>query len=135
MTDKIILAYSGGLDTSCAIKWLQEQYGYDVIAVTVDLGEGKALQPIHDKALQVGTSKCYVLPLKEQFAQEFLIPALHANTLYEGVYPLVSALSRPLIAQKLVEIAAQENAVAVAHGCTGKGNDQVRFDVTIKTLA
>lgn len=135
MTKKIILAYSGGLDTSCSIKWLQEKYGFEVIAVTMDVGEGKELEPIRDKALKVGASKCYVLPLQERFAQDFLVPALQANALYENTYPLVSALSRPLIAQSLVEIAQKENAVAVAHGCTGKGNDQVRFDVTIKALA
>lgn len=135
MTKKIILAYSGGLDTSCSIKWLQEQYGYDVIAVTMDVGEGKELNPIREKALQVGASKCYIVPLQERFAKELLVPALQANTLYEGTYPLISALSRPLIAQTLVEIAEKEQAVAVAHGCTGKGNDQVRFDVTIKSLA
>lgn len=135
MTKKIILAYSGGLDTSCSIKWLKEQYGYDVIAVSMDVGEGKELKPIRDKALKVGASKCYILPLQEQFANEFLIPALQANALYENTYPLISALSRPLIARALVEIAEKEDAVAVAHGCTGKGNDQVRFDVTIKALA
>lgn len=135
MTKKIILAYSGGLDTSCSIKWLQEKYGYEVIAVTMDVGEGKDLHPIRDKALKVGASKCYILPLQEKFASEFLVPALQANTLYENIYPLISALSRPLIAASLVEIAEKENAVAVAHGCTGKGNDQVRFDVSIKALA
>lgn len=135
MNKKIVLAYSGGLDTSCAIKWLQEEYGYEVIALAVDVGEGKALEPVRQKALQVGAANCYVLDLQEQFAEEFLLPALQANTLYEGIYPLVSALSRPLIAQKLVEVAQAENAVAVAHGCTGKGNDQVRFDVSINALA
>jgi argininosuccinate synthase len=135
MRKKVILAYSGGLDTSCSIKWLQEQYGYDVIAVTADVGEGKELEPIREKALKVGASQCYVLPLQARFAKEFLIPTLQANALYEGIYPLISALSRPLIAQALVEIALQENATAIAHGCTGKGNDQVRFDVTIKALA
>lgn len=135
MTKKIILAYSGGLDTSCSIKWLQEHYGYEVIAVTMDVGEGKELEPIREKALKVGAMKCYVLPLQERFANEFLKPALQANSLYEEIYPLISALSRPLIAQSLVEIAKKENAVAVAHGCTGKGNDQVRFDVSIKALA
>ena len=135
MNKKVILAYSGGLDTSCAIKWLQDQYGFEVIAVTMDVGEGKSLETIEQKALAVGASKCYVLPLKERFAEEFVLPALQANSLYEGVYPLVSALSRPLIAQTLVEIARKENAVAVAHGCTGKGNDQVRFDMAINALA
>src|SRR5579871_1516504 len=135
MKKKVILAYSGGLDTSCAIRWLQEQYGFDVIAVTMDVGEGKPLSEVEKKALAVGASKCYVLPLKERFAEEFILPALQANSLYEGVYPLVSALSRPLIAQTLVDIARKENAVAVAHGCTGKGNDQVRFDMAINALA
>lgn len=135
MTKKIILAYSGGLDTSCAIKWLQEQYGYEVIAATMDLGEGKALEPIRDKALQVGAKKCYILPLQAEFATELLGPAIQANALYENSYPLISALSRPLIARALVDIAKQEGAVAVAHGCTGKGNDQVRFDVSIRALA
>lgn len=135
MTKKIILAYSGGLDTSCAIRWLQEQYGYEVIAVTMDVGEEKSLDAIKEKAIQVGAKKCYVLSLKEAFAEQYILPALQANSLYEGVYPLVSALSRPLIAQTLVAVAEQENAVAVAHGCTGKGNDQVRFDVAINALA
>ncbi len=131
---KIILAYSGGLDTSCAIKWLQEQYGYEVIAMIADVGEGKDLRFIHDKALKIGATHCHVLDLKEQFSHELLIPSLQANALYEGIYPLISALSRPLIAKYLVELAHQENAVAVAHGCTGKGNDQVRFDIAIKAL-
>lgn len=135
MSKKVVLAYSGGLDTSCAIAWLQEQYGYEVIAMAADVGEGKALEPIKEKALKVGAKECYLLSLQEIFAKEFLIPALQANALYEGVYPLVSALSRPLIARSLIEIAQKENAVAVAHGCTGKGNDQVRFDVSIKSLA
>ncbi|WP_367608226.1 argininosuccinate synthase [Legionella sp. W05-934-2] len=131
---KIVLAYSGGLDTSVAIKWLQDTYHYDVIAVSADVGEGKDLQTIKDKALKVGAIQSHVVDLKAEFAQQYLSKALKANALYEGVYPLVSALSRPLIAKKLVEIAHQEGAVAVAHGCTGKGNDQVRFDVSINTL-
>jgi len=134
MAKKIVLAYSGGLDTSCSIKWLQEQFGYEVIALAVDVGEGKDLESIRNKALKIGAKECYVLPLKKQFGSEFLVPALQANALYEGTYPLHSALSRPLIAEKLVEIAKKENAGAVAHGCTGKGNDQVRFDVSIKAL-
>lgn len=135
MKKKIILAYSGGLDTSCAIKWLQEHDGYDVIALTADVGEMKALAPIREKALKIGAIECHMLSLQERFANDFIAPALQANALYEGVYPLISALSRPLIAQVLVEIAKAENAVAVAHGCTGKGNDQVRFDIAIKALA
>lgn len=130
---KIVLAYSGGLDTSVAIKWLQEQ-GYDVVACCLDVGEGKDLEFIKEKALKVGAVKSYVIDAKEEFANEFALAALQAHTLYEGKYPLVSALSRPLIAKKLVEVAELENAVAVAHGCTGKGNDQVRFEVSINAL-
>ncbi len=132
--EKIVLAYSGGLDTSVAIKWLQDQYHYDVIAMAADLGEGKDLQAIKEKALKVGAANCYVLDVKKRFAENYLTKALKANALYEGVYPLISALSRPLIADILVDIAAKEGAVAVAHGCTGKGNDQVRFDVSINSL-
>ncbi|BAU26592.1 argininosuccinate synthase [Aneurinibacillus soli] len=132
--DKIILAYSGGLDTSVAIKWLQENYNYDVIAVALDVGEGKDLDFVRDKAIQVGAIKSYVVDAKELFANEFVLPALKANAMYEGKYPVVSALSRPLIAKVLVDIAAEEGAVAIAHGCTGKGNDQVRFDVSITAL-
>lgn len=129
---KIVLAYSGGLDTSVAIKTLQDHY--DVIAVTADVGEGKDLEAIKAKALNVGALKAHVLDLKQEFADHYLAKALKANALYEGYYPLISALSRPLIAKVLVEIAKEEGAIAVAHGCTGKGNDQVRFDVSIKTL-
>jgi len=132
--EKIVLAYSGGLDTSVAIKWLQEKYGYDVIALSVDVGEEKDWDFIKEKALKVGAVKAYVVDAKELFAKQFLLPALKANALYEGKYPLVSALSRPLIAQLLVQVAEQEGAVAVAHGCTGKGNDQVRFDVSVAAL-
>ncbi|ALA69692.1 argininosuccinate synthase [Geobacillus stearothermophilus 10] len=130
---KLVLAYSGGLDTSVAIKWLQER-GYDVIACCLDLGEGKDLDFVKEKALKVGAIKSYVIDVKDEFANEYALIALQANALYEGKYPLVSALSRPLIAKKLVEIAELEGAVVVAHGCTGKGNDQVRFEVSIKAL-
>jgi argininosuccinate synthase len=131
---KIILAYSGGLDTSIAIKWFQEKYNYDVVAVVGDLGEGKNLDAIKHKALKTGAIACHLLDLKKEFADEFLSKALKANALYEGVYPLISSLSRPLIAKKLIEIAKKEGADMVAHGCTGKGNDQVRFDVSLNTL-
>jgi argininosuccinate synthase len=130
---KVVLAYSGGLDTSVAIKWLQDQ-GYEVIACCLDVGEGKDLAFIQSKALQVGASKSYVIDAKKEFADEYALVALQSHALYEGKYPLISALSRPLIAKKLVEVAEQENAIAVAHGCTGKGNDQVRFEVSIKAL-
>lgn len=130
---KVVLAYSGGLDTSVAIKWIQNQ-GYDVIACCLDVGEGKDLEFIKNKALTVGAVKSYVIDAKDEFANDFALTAMQAHTLYEGKYPLVSALSRPLISKKLVEIAELEGAVAVAHGCTGKGNDQVRFEVAISSL-
>lgn len=130
---KVVLAYSGGLDTSVAIKWLQEQ-GYDVVACCLDVGEGKDLNFIKEKALTVGAVESYVIDAKEEFAQDYVLVSLQAHTLYEESYPLVSALSEPLISKKLVEIAEQTNAVAIAHGCTGKGNDQVRFEVSIAAL-
>lgn len=130
---KVVLAYSGGLDTSVAIKWLGDQ-GYDVVAVGLDVGEGKDLDFIKEKALKVGASQSYTIDAKKEFAEEFVLPALQAHAMYENKYPLVSALSRPLISKKLVEIAEQVGATAVAHGCTGKGNDQVRFEVSIQAL-
>ncbi|MED1204044.1 argininosuccinate synthase [Heyndrickxia acidicola] len=132
--EKVVLAYSGGLDTSVSIKWLQEKYGYDVIALGIDVGEGKDLEAVRQKALKVGAIKAIMVDGKELLAKEYILPALKANTLYEGKYPLSSALSRPLISKLLVEVAEQEGAVAVAHGCTGKGNDQVRFEVSIQAL-
>ncbi|WP_459905177.1 argininosuccinate synthase [Enterococcus thailandicus] len=134
MKEKIILAYSGGLDTSVAIKWLTDE-GYDVIACCLDIGEGKDTAFIKEKALQVGASASYAIDAKEEFAQEFALVALQGHTFYEQAYPLVSALSRPLIAKKLVELARTTGATTIAHGCTGKGNDQVRFEVAINALA
>ncbi|MCY9547715.1 argininosuccinate synthase [Lysinibacillus xylanilyticus] len=130
---KVVLAYSGGLDTSVAIPWLKEQ-GWDVIAVCLDVGEGKDLEFVKNKALQVGAIESYMVDAKDEFAEEYALISLQAHTWYEQKYPLVSALSRPLISKKLVEIANQVDADAVAHGCTGKGNDQVRFEVSIKAL-
>ncbi|MEK3852856.1 argininosuccinate synthase [Cytobacillus sp. FSL H8-0458] len=131
--NKVVLAYSGGLDTSVAVKWLQDQ-GYAVVACCLDVGEGKDLNFIQKKALTVGAVQSYVIDAKEEFANEYALIALQAHALYENKYPLISALSRPLIAKKLVEVAEKEGAVAVAHGCTGKGNDQVRFEVAIQAL-
>ena len=132
--EKIVLAYSGGLDTSVAIKWLLEE-GYDVIACCLDVGEIKNLDFIKEKALTMGASASYTIDAKEEFANDFALIALQAHAYYEGKYPLISALSRPLIAKKLVEVAEKEGATAIAHGCTGKGNDQVRFEVAIHSLA
>ncbi|MED4531013.1 argininosuccinate synthase [Metabacillus fastidiosus] len=130
---KVVLAYSGGLDTSVAIKWLQDQ-GYEVVACCLDVGEGKDTAFVQQKALQVGAVESYMLDVKEEYANDYALIALQSHALYEGKYPLISALSRPLIAKKLVEVAEKEGAVAVAHGCTGKGNDQVRFEVAINAL-
>lgn len=130
--EKVILAYSGGLDTSVAITWLMKDY--DVVAVCMYVGEGKDLDFIHDKALKVGAVESYVLDVKDEFAEEYVLPALQAHAYYEQKYPLVSALSRPVISKKLVEIAHKTGATTIAHGCTGKGNDQVRFEVAIAAL-
>ncbi|MCO4480994.1 argininosuccinate synthase [Streptococcus infantarius subsp. infantarius] len=130
--EKVILAYSGGLDTSVAITWLMKDY--DVVSVCMDVGEGKDLDFIHDKALKVGAVESYVLDVKDEFAEEYVLPALQAHAYYEQKYPLVSALSRPVISKKLVEIAHKTGATTIAHGCTGKGNDQVRFEVAIAAL-
>ncbi|MBN1692360.1 MAG: argininosuccinate synthase [Dehalococcoidales bacterium] len=135
MKKKIILAYSGGVDTSVAIKWLQEKYKVDVIAVTIDVGNEKDFKVVRQKALKVGAKKALVIDGKELFVKYFIFPALQANALYEGQYPLATALSRPLMAKLLVDTAAAEGATAIAHGCTGKGNDQVRLEVGINALA
>ncbi len=132
---KIVLAYSGGLDTSVMIQWLKEQYDAEIIAFAADLGQGEDLEPLRQKAIATGASKIYIEDLKQEFVQDYIFPALKADAVYEKKYLLATALSRPLIAKKLVEIARLESADAVAHGCTGKGNDQVRFEVGISTLA
>ncbi len=130
-----MLAYSGGLDTSVSIKWLQEKYHADVVTVTLDVGQGDDLKAIAEKSKKIGAIAHYSIDARKEFVRDYAFQALKANALYEGKYPVSSSLSRPLISSKLVEVAKKEDAFAVAHGCTGKGNDQVRFDVTIKSLA
>jgi len=135
ITEKIVLAYSGGLDTSVLIKWLQEKYNAEVITVTVNVGQPENLKEVEEKAKKLGVLKHYSIDAKHEFASDYVFPAIKANALYEGKYPISTSLSRPLIVAKMVEIAEKENATGLAHGCTGKGNDQVRFDVTIGSLA
>ncbi len=132
--NKVVLAYSGGLDTSVAVAWLREQFGVEVVTLTVDVGGGSLREGVERRAMSAGATKAYVVDARERFVTDFVWPHLQANALYQGVYPLATALARPLIAQLLVEVAAREGADAVAHGCTGKGNDQVRFDVAVHAL-
>ena len=133
---KVVLAYSGGLDTSVIIPWLKENYdGCEVIAACVDIGQGDEVAPVHDKALKSGASKAYVEDLTQEFLEEYVWPTLKAQAVYEGKYLLGTSFARPLIAKRLVEIAKAEGADAIAHGATGKGNDQVRFELTVKALA
>ncbi len=135
MAQKAVLAYSGGLDTSVAIKWLKDKYDLDIIALTVDVGNERDFSTIRNKALKVGASKALVKDVRQTFIKDFIFPALQANALYENKYPLATALSRPLISRLLVEVAQEEGASIIAHGCTGKGNDQVRIEVGINALA
>lgn len=132
---KIILAYSGGLDTSIAITWLREKYNCEVVAMAADVGQGEELEPLHAKALKSGASKLYIEDAREEFVRDFCFPLLKAGALYEEKYFLGTAIARPAIAKRLVEVAEKEGADAVAHGATGKGNDQVRFELTVKALA
>ncbi len=127
---KVVLAYSGGLDTSVIIQWLKENYQCEVVAFVADLGQGEEVAPVKEKALKTGASKCYVEDLREEFAKDFIFPMLRANAVYEGLYLLGTSIARPLIAKKQMEILEKENADAIAHGATGKGNDQVRFELT-----
>jgi argininosuccinate synthase len=131
---KVVLAYSGGLDTSVAVAWLREQFDAEVVTLTVDVGGGSLRPGVERRAMSAGASRAYVVDARERFVTDFVWPHLQANALYQGVYPLATALARPLIAQLLVEVARREGADAVAHGCTGKGNDQVRFDVAVHAL-
>jgi argininosuccinate synthase len=133
--DKVILAYSGGLDTSVMVPWIGEKYNLDVVTFTVDLGQGEDIQAIKQKALKTGAVDAIAIDARNLFVDHFVFPALMAGALYEGKYPLATALGRPLIAKLMVDAAREHGAKAVAHGCTGKGNDQVRFDVTFQTLA
>jgi argininosuccinate synthase len=133
--EKVVLAYSGGLDTSIIIPWLKENYDCEVIAMAADVGQGEELDPLNEKAIKTGASKIYIEDMKEEFITDFIYPTLKAGAVYEGKYLLGTSFARPIIAKRMVEIALKEGATAVAHGATGKGNDQVRFELTVKALA
>lgn len=135
MTDKVVLAYSGGLDTSISINWIKENYKMDVIAALIDCGQSDDLEEAYQRALDTGACEAIIVDGKDDFIQDFIYPAIKSNMKYEKTYPLATALARPLIVKKLVDVAKSKKAKAVAHGCTGKGNDQVRFDVGIRSLA
>jgi hypothetical protein len=126
---KVVLAYSGGLDTSVILKWLQDEYDCEVITFTADIGQGEELEPARKKAQQFGIKKIYIQDLREEFVRDFVFPMFRANTVYEGEYLLGTSIARPLIAKQLIEIAKKEKADAISHGATGKGNDQVRFEL------
>lgn len=132
--EKIVLAYSGGLDTSIIIKWLQQERGYDVVAFTADLGQGAEVDEAREKALRTGAVSAYALDLREEFVRDYVFPMMRSSALYEGYYLLGTSIARPLIAKKMVELAEKEGAVAVSHGATGKGNDQVRFELSVLSL-
>ncbi|HOL79639.1 MAG TPA: argininosuccinate synthase, partial [Clostridiales bacterium] len=133
---KVVLAYSGGLDTSIIIPWLKENYdNCEVIAVSADVGQGSELDGLEEKAIKTGASKLYIEDLKQEFVENYIFPTLKAGAVYEGEYLLGTAFARPIIAKRIVEIAKKEGADAICHGCTGKGNDQVRFELTIKAFA
>src|SRR5258708_1046149 len=132
---KIVVAYSGGLDTSVILKWIKESYSAEVIAFCADIGQEEELEGLEDKALRTGASKCYVDDLRDEFARDFIFPMFQASALYENQYYLGTSIARPLIAKRMVEIARAEKAEAVAHGATGKGNDQVRFELAVAALA
>ena len=132
--DKVVLAYSGGLDTSVAVPWLAQTYQAEVVCVTIDVGQGRDLESVRERALTAGAVRAHVLDVREEFATGYILPALQAGAIYEGAYPLATALGRPLIAKKLVDIARIEGASTIAHGCSGKGNDQVRIDISARAL-
>src|SRR5262245_22260812 len=131
---RIVLAYTGGLDTSVAIAWLAEQYSAEVIAVTLDLGQGRGLTDVRERALAVGASRAHVLDVRDEFAGDYVLPALQAGALYEDRYPLATALTRPLIARKLVDVARMEGSRIIAHGCNGKANDELRLELGVRAL-
>ncbi len=133
--EKVVLAYSGGLDTSIIIPWLKENYNCDVIAVAADVGQGEELEPLREKAIKTGAAKIYIEDLKDEFVKDYIYPTIKAGAVYEKKYLLGTSFARPCIAKRIVEIAKAEGATAICHGCTGKGNDQVRFELTIKALA
>ena len=133
--NKVVLAYSGGLDTSIIIPWLKENYGCEVIAMAADVGQGAELSGLEEKALKTGASKLYIEDLTDEFVNEYIIPTMQAGAVYEGKYLLGTSFARPIIGKRLVEIAKKEGADAIAHGCTGKGNDQVRFELAVKAFA
>src|SRR5680860_927695 len=135
MAKRVVLAYSGGLDTSACVKWIQEEWGAEVVALAADVGQGGDFDAIRERATAAGAIEAIVVDARAEYAAEYIAPAIKANALYEGKYPLVSALSRPVIARHLVAAARAFDADAVAHGCTGKGNDQVRFEVSVRALA
>ena len=134
MTEKVILAFSGGLDTSIAIKWIEEKYDLSVVTVTVDVGQNDDYESLEKRAYEIGSHKHYNVDAKNEFVNIYVNQAIKSNAMYQGKYPLATALARPLIASKLVEIAKKENSKLISHGCTGKGNDQARFDISIKSL-
>src|SRR4029077_11712163 len=131
---KVVLAFSGGLDTSVAVAWLRRKYDVEVVTLTVDVGGGALREGVARRAVEAGAARAYVVDARDRFVRDFVWPHLQANAVYQGAYPRATALARPLIAQLLVEVARKEGADAVAHGCTGKGNDQVRFDVAVHAL-
>lgn len=135
MKEKVVLAYSGGLDTTAIIPWLKENYDYDVVCCCVNVGQGEETEGLEERALSTGACKCYILDVVDEFADEYIAPCVQANAIYENKYLLGTSMARPLIAKKLVEVAKKEGAVAICHGATGKGNDQVRFELGIKALA
>jgi argininosuccinate synthase len=132
--ERIVVAYSGGLDSSVAIRWLAEQYGAEIITLTLDVGQGGELADIRERALALGAVRAHVIDAREEFVRDYIVPALQAGALYEDQYPLATALARPLVARRLIDVARMERATAVAHGCRGKGNDQVRLDVSARSI-